>query len=117
MPPAITISLSPSETACAASADGLESRAANFIDGHGGDADVQAATQRRLPRGILPQPRLHDIAHDDFIDRFRSNAGAAGAFRNNLGAQLGSGKRRQATLKFTHRSPHGADNHGSSDGA
>ena len=96
--------------------DGFESRAADFVDGHGGDARVQAAAQRRLPRRILAQARLHDVAHDDFVDRVRLDAGAARGFGDDSRAKLGGRKGRERALKFADRRAHGAQDHGLAEG-
>ena len=93
-------------------AHGLQSRAANFVDGHRRNAHVQAAAQARLPRGILPQPRLHHVAHDDFIHRFRLDARAAHGFGDDFRAQLRRGKRRKSALKFSDGRTDSAENDG-----
>ena len=100
MPPATTISLSPSMTPCAASADGFQARAADLIDGHGGDARIEAAVERRLPRGILAEAGLHHVAHDDFVDGLRLDAGAAHGFGHDFGAEFRGGERRESALNL-----------------
>ncbi len=96
MPPATTTSDSPSCTACAASADGFQSGAANFVDGHGCDARVETAAQRRLPRGILPEARLDHVAQDRFVHQIRLDTGAAHNFGDDFRAKLASRKEARA---------------------
>jgi hypothetical protein len=81
--------------------DGLESRAADFINRHGCNAHIEPAAQTCVPRWILPQARLDDVSHDDFVHRFRLNARAAYRFGNDFSAQLRRGKRGKSTLKFS----------------
>ena len=90
MPPAATISDSPSCTACAARRDGFEPRAADFVDGHRGDARIESAAQRGLARGILAEARLHHVAHDGFVHQLRVDAGAAHGFRDGFRAEFGA---------------------------
>ena len=90
----------------------LQSRSANLVDGHGRYAHIEPAAQARLPRRILPEPRLDHIAHDDFVHRFWLDARAAHRFGNDLRAQLRGGKRRQPSLKFSYGRADSAQNYG-----
>ena len=92
--------------------DCLESRATDFVDGHGGDTRMQPSAQCRLPRRILAQSRLHDVAHDDFVHCVRLNACAVRDFSNNSGAKFRGRKRRERTLKFADSSTYGTQDHG-----
>ncbi len=48
--------------------NGLLSRAANHVEGRGGDIYRQSAAQRRLTGGILPRAASQNLANDDLID-------------------------------------------------
>ena len=63
---------------------GFQSRAADFVDGHGGDAGIESAAQRGLTRGILAEAGLDDVAHDDFVDRMRVRCRRGGRLRRRL---------------------------------
>ena len=93
MPPATTISDSPRIDGLRGEGHGFEAGAADFVDGHGGDAMIEAAAERRLARGILAQAGLDDVAHDDFVDSLGVDAGAANGFGDDFGAQFRRGER------------------------
>ena len=54
--------------------DRLAARAADAVYGHGGNADRQAAAERRLPRRVLAIAGLDDIAHHHAAEFFRIEA-------------------------------------------
>jgi hypothetical protein len=84
MPPATTISDSPSCTAWAA----------HFVDSHGGDARVAATFQGRLASWILTEAGLDDVAENCFVNLFWIEVRATDRFGNCFGAQLNCGKTR-----------------------
>ena len=112
MPPATTNSLFAKHHALRGQRHGFEARAADLIDGHGGDARIESAAEGRLPRGILAEPRLDDVAHDDFVDCLRLDAGAAHGFGDDFGAKLRRGKRGKPALELADGRAHGAQDHG-----
>ena len=72
--------------------DGLEAGAADLVNGRRGHTDGQTALDGGLPGRILPQSRLDDVTHQDFIrlDVVR-HAGALDGLRDCDCAQLWSG--------------------------
>ncbi len=81
--------------------DGFQAGAANFVDRHRGDARIETAAQRRLPRGILSEARLHHVAHDGFVDLLGIDTSAAHGFSDDFRAQLRRGKRRESAHEFS----------------
>ena len=112
MPPATAMSMSPVAMPCAAEHDGLEARAADLVDGERGDTVGEAAAQRRLPRGILAEPRGHDVAHDAFVDDRRVDAGAAHRLGDDERAELGRGEILQRAEELPGRGANGAGDDG-----
>src|SRR5690242_14840367 len=92
--------------------DGLESRAADFVNGHGGGARSDAASYSGLPRRILAQACLYHVAHDDFVYRVRLNPRAVCDFGDHSRPKLGGRKRRQRALKFPYGCAYGTHNYG-----
>src|SRR2546428_1237626 len=90
----------------------LQSRAANFVDGHGRDARRASTFQRRLPSGILPESRLHDITHDRFIDLLGFETSTPNRFSDNFCAELGSGESCETALKFSDGRTNRGENNG-----
>src|SRR5271156_5716642 len=89
-------------------ADGLQTGAANFVDGHCRDARIEAAAQRRLARGILAQARLHNVAQDRFVHLIRLDAGAAHYFGDDFRAEFRRRERREPAHEFSDGRAHGA---------
>ena len=58
----------------------FQSRAANFVDCHGTYFGRQSAEESSLARGILPEARGDDIAHDALVHQFGINVGALDSF-------------------------------------
>ena len=77
MPPATTISVSPSCTACAASATALRPEPQTLLMVMRGDAGITAAFERGLARGILAEASLDHVAEDGFVDLLAVKTGAA----------------------------------------
>src|SRR5882762_10557991 len=94
---------------------GFESGAANFVDGHRRNARIAAALERRLPRGILSKPRLHNVAENRFVNLIRIEAGAANRFSNRFAAKFRRGEPGETTLKFSDWRSNGGENDGSFD--
>ena len=92
---------------------GFQSGTADFVDGHGRNAGITAALQRRLPRRILSQPRLHHVAENGFINLLSFEASAANRFSNSFAAKFGRRKSDKTTLKFSDRCAHSGENDGS----
>ena len=59
---------------------GLQAGAAHLVDRERRDMVRQSAAKRRLPCGILPEPRADDVPHDAFVDDGGIDAGAAHRF-------------------------------------
>ena len=112
MPPATTISDSPSVTACAASPTAFSPEPHTLLMVIAATRGSSPPPQRRLPRRILPQPRLHHVAHDHFVHLLRLNARAPHRFRHHFRAELRRAKRRKPAHEFPDRRAHGAQDHG-----
>ena len=72
--------------------DGLESRAADLVDGHRGHAGVESALESRLARRVLPQPRRNDVAHDNLVHLGRLDAGAGYGLADYASSEIDGGK-------------------------
>src|SRR5262249_46030727 len=79
---------------------GFKTRAANLIDGHGGNTRIASALERGLARGILSKSGLDHVAEDGFVDLLGINSRPAGGFGYDFGAQFGRRKTGEAALKF-----------------
>src|SRR6266571_1715075 len=90
----------------------FQSRAADFVDGHGRNARLAAAFERRLARGILAEARLNDVAENGFVHLFGFEPGAADGFRDSFAAEFRCGETGETTLKFSD----GGANSGQNDG-
>src|SRR5467141_4175166 len=94
---------------------GFESGAANFVDGHRRNARIAAALERRLPRGILSKPRLHNVAENGFVNLLGLKARTANRFGNRFAAKSRRGEPGETALKFSDRCADGGENDGSFD--
>ena len=86
---------------------GLESRAADLVDCHGGHPIVQAAVEGRLPGGILTVAGLEHVAHDALVDEGRIDAGTGDRLTNDQGAELRSGEVLEHTEELAGRRANG----------
>src|SRR6266704_3004410 len=93
--------------------DSFEAGTANFIDGHGGNAGMAAAFERCLPRGILAEPRLYNVAENSFVNLLCLEARAADGFRDDLAAEFGSGESGETALELADRRSNGGEDDGS----
>ena len=93
---------------------GLETGAADLVDGHRGDGGRDAGLDRRLSRRRLADAALDDVAHDDFFDVAGVDAGALDGGANGDRAELGGGQRREAAEEFADRRAGGRDDDGGS---
>ena len=93
--------------------NGFKAGAANFVDGHSGDAGIAAALEGCLARGILSQAGLHHVAENGFINLIRVEAGAADRFGDDFAAKFGRGESGEAALKSSDGRPNGGENDGS----
>jgi hypothetical protein len=69
---------------------GLETGAADLVDGERGNGGGDAGVDHRLARGGLTRAALHHLAHDDFLDQARVDAGAAHRLADDHRAELRS---------------------------
>ncbi len=89
--------------------DGLQSGAADLVDGEGGDALVQAAVERGLTSGILTVPRLEDVAHDALVHDRGIDPGAHHRLTHDMSAELSGLEVFQRAEKFPRRGSCGGD--------
>ena len=71
MPPATTIFGFAELHRLRRESHGLQSGAADFVDGHRSDARVTAAFERGLASRILAEAGLHHVAEDGFVNLIR----------------------------------------------
>ena len=91
---------------------GLQTRAADFVDRDGWNAERNPTAKRCLPSRILPKPCLNDAAHDHFINIFRLHARTPHTLAHNHRSQIRRLKIFQRALKFSRRRSHCADDDG-----
>ena len=89
IPPATATSMSPVGDALSGEHHRLQPGAADLVDREGGDAVVEAAVERGLPRGVLPVARLDDVPHDALVHEGRVDARARHGFADHTRAELG----------------------------
>src|SRR5262249_12878524 len=90
--------------------NGLQSQAANLVDGHRSDARITSAPQCGLPGRILAETGLDDVAEDRFIDVRWVDSGAANGFCYGLAAKLCGGEAGKAALELADGRTDGGEN-------
>src|SRR5277367_582070 len=111
IPPATTISDSPSCTACAARATAFSPEPQTLLMVIAATFRSAAAIEGGLARGVLAEAGLHDVAHDGFVDLLAVKAGAASGLGDGFGAEFGGGEAGQGALEFAYRGADGAENY------
>ena len=71
--------------------DGLQTRTANLVDGHGANGCGNSRAQRNLASRVLTQARCKNVAKDDLLDCRGVNARAGDSLLCSKGSQFGSG--------------------------
>ena len=71
----------------------LEARAADLVDGEGGDGRGESRFQCCLTSRRLPDATLDHVAHDDFVDLIGRNPGALDGGTNCCCTELGGRER------------------------
>ncbi|MNJ53374.1 hypothetical protein D3C77_487590 [compost metagenome] len=91
----------------------LQARTAHLVDRGASHAQRQAGAERGLTRRGLALAGLQHVAHDDFVDLFRLDAGAFDSGLDGHRAQLMRGQAGQAAKHAAHgRAGDGNDNDG-----
>jgi hypothetical protein len=103
MPPAIAASTCPSQISCAAEAIACAPEPQTRLTVSAGNADRNAALDRRLPRRIHAVAGLDDISHHHAADARRVERGASQRFTDDGGAQLGRRRVFQGTVERSDR--------------
>ena len=91
--------------------DGLQSRAADLVDGERTHLRRKSAMQGCLACRILSEAGGDDVAHDAFVDQLGLDAGTAHNFADDQGAELRGGVARKRSLEFSHRRSYCGNNH------
>ena len=101
---------------CAASITALRPGAADLVDGQRGDVIAEAASQRRLPRRRLAEPRRDDVAHDAFVHGVGSMPARRTASRTAMAPRSVAVKSFRRAEELAGGRPNGGDDDGFSHG-
>ena len=96
---------------------GLQSRAADLVDGERADRVGQPGLERGLPRRRLAQAGRDDVAQDALVDLRRIQPGARDRLAHREGAQVWGGERLERAQELAGGRARGAEDDGITHGS